>query len=369
MTQLELREGDVKGFFDAPRAAYGDESPFVSVFDTDLRDHLSNRNPLLKAPGSLALFTVHRGSVAVGRITAHAHDASNRRYGWNRASFGYFDCADDPEAARMLLAAAERWSLDRGHDEIWGNFNLTAMQQMGVATGGFDEAPYSDQIFNSPHIPRHLEANGYAPEFPMTSFEIDLRHTTRADAPGASEAALQREGFRFVTLGTRRIERLFPALCDTLNDGFSENPFFVPLSLEEFQFQARDLSWVIDPRISWLAYEGSEIVGALIIIPDLNPLLRRCRSRMSPLAVLRLLAYRRRPDRAVVIFQSVRRRLHHRGIGAALIQRSLASLRSSGYKTLGVTWVSDQNRASLAGVRRAGGRPMHRLHLFRKALR
>ena len=111
------------------------------------------------------------------------------------------------------------------------------------------------------------------------------------------------------------------------------------------------------------------MVGLLLCIPDLNPLLRACRSRFGPLTLPRLLMYRRRCRRAVVIIQAVRRRLQHRGLGAVMIHEMLAALRGAGYETLGITWIADVNAASLRGAMRSGARVMHRLHLFRKPLR
>lgn len=368
---IEILKNDFPSFFKAPFEAYGCPTPFVSVFDADLRRFLDPRsNPLFARGDDLSLFTALRDGRPVGRITAHVHAAANERHAQNRASFGYFDCGDDAEAARALMGAAESWSRARGFESLWGPFNLTAMQQMGAVTEGFGAPPYSDQTWNPPHIPTLLEGNGYAREFGMTSFEIDLREDSEAlTLRPEHEDLVDGSALRFEPLRTRRVNHFFPAFTAVLNDGFQKNPLFVPLSLNEFAFQARDLSWVIDPRISCLAWEGAELVGVLICIPDLNPLLRRCRSRLNPWSFLRLLDYRGGCRRAVVVFQSVRQRFQSRGVGAVLIQRTLKALRVAGYDTLGITWVGDLNKASLAGVNRAGARPMHRLHLYRKELR
>ena len=47
---------------------------------------------------------------------------------------------------------------ERGMVEITGNFNLTAMQQAGVVTGGFDNAPFTDMLWSPPHIARRRRA-------------------------------------------------------------------------------------------------------------------------------------------------------------------------------------------------------------------
>lgn len=370
--KVEIRRGEWKAFFQAPLEAYGSDSPFVSVFDSDLKRWLdTKRNPLFRTGANgLELFTAHRSGRVIGRIAAHSHQESNIAHGWNRASFGYFDCIDEEATANALLAAAESWGRSRGHAEIWGNFNLTAMQQMGVVTDGFDRRPYSDQVWNPPHIPKHLERSGYAREFPMTSFEVPVSTAAAASmALRRDQRDLMASGrYRFSAFRSRRVRSHFPALVDVLNDGFARNPLFVPLSQAEFDFQAQDLAWVIDPRISWLAYEGNTLVGAIILIPDLNPVLRRCRSRLGLPAIWRLLRYRGRAERAVVVFQSTRSHLQHQGIGAILIQLAFQATAQAGYRSLGITWVGDGNAASLAGVRRAGGEPLHRLHLYRKAL-
>ena len=365
---VSIRREDFSAFFQAPRAAYGLESPFVSIFDADLRAALDRtKNPFLRR-NPLTYFTAHRNGESIGRITVQVHEESNRRFGWNRASFGYFDCANDGEAAGALLGAAESWARERGYEEIWGNFNLTAVQQMGVVVDGFDSPPYSDQIWNGPHIAPLLESAGYTAEFPVTSFEVDVRSAAAAAAASVPAHAPELAGVRLASMGRLSVKDLLPGLRNVLNDGFEDNSLFVPVAEDELAFQARDLSWVIDPRITWLAWEGSELIGALIVIPDLNPLLRKCGSRMSITALLRLVAHRRRPRRAVVIFQSVVRRWQRHGVGAALALRCLSALDRAGFETLGVTWVADGNSAALASVRRVGARPMHRIRLFRKSL-
>lgn len=367
---LELRERHFGSFFSAPEHAYGPGSSYVSVFDEDLKRFLDERkNPLLKRFGALTYFSVLRDGRPVGRVTAHAHDASNKRHGWNRGSFGYFDCADDFEAAKLLLDAAEGWARARGHTEIWGNFNLTAMAPAGVMTDGFEHQPYSDQLWNPPHVPRLLAQAGYAPEFPMTQLEVDLGALDPETVLRPEHRKLLADpAFEWGRVRVRGLSRLLPEICDAFNDGFDRNPMFVPLTHEEFQFAAKDLSWVIDPRISSVVRERGQVVGILLCIPDLNPLLRACRSRFGPLTLPRLLLYRRRCRRAVVIIQGVRRRLQNRGLGAVMIHQVLDALKNAGYEKVGITWIADVNVPSLKGAMRGGGQPLHRLHLFRKAL-
>jgi hypothetical protein len=52
----------------------------------------------------------------------------------------------------------------------------------------------------------------------------------------------------------------------------------------------------------------------------------------------------------------------------AMLARTVTALKDACYESLGVTWISDVNAASLRQMERLGARPLQRLHLFRKGL-
>lgn len=366
---LELREEDLGAFFEVPFRVYGD-SPYVSPMKGDVERYLrADTNPLFIHAGTRRVLTAHRDGAPVGRIVAHVHHASNERHGWRRGCFGFFDCADDVEAAGLLLGQAEAFARARGCDEVMGNFNLTAMQQVGVVTEGFGAVPYTDQQYNPPHIPRLLRAHGYAPEFPASTWEVDLRRLDPEVLLGdRARARLADPALRWETLRAKDFGRILHDIRVVLNDGFDRNPMFVPLTPEEMEFQAKDMAMILDPRITALVHDAQGPVGTVVCIPDLNPLLRATRSRMGLLAPFHFLRYRLRRRRAVIIFYSVARRMQGRGLNAAMLHRVTTALKAAGYTHLGITWIADVNQASLRQVQKMGARPLHRLHLFRKAL-
>ncbi len=96
-----------------------------------------------------------------------------------------------------------------------------------------------------------------------------------------------------------------------LNDGFADNPMFVPPTAAEYLFQAGDMMWIIDKRISTVVYHRGRPAGAIIAIPDLNPLVKSSGGKVGLIAPLRFLQHRTRNNRAVLIYQSVCRELHN----------------------------------------------------------
>jgi hypothetical protein len=224
-------------------------------------------------------------------------------------------------------------------------------------------------VWNAPHIAQHLKRAGYTPTFPMTTFEISLRDATPDRLLGDKQQMIlsdpdyvwqpiQRTAFKARLEDARII----------LNDGFAENPMFVPPTAAEYLFQAGDMMWIIDKRISTIVYHRGQPAGAIIAIPDINPLVKSIGGRIGLTAPLRFIHHKLNNTRAVLVYQSVSRSLHNRGLNGAMLYRTAMALKDAGYETLGGTWIADVNGASLRQAEKVGAKPLHRLQLFTRKL-
>ncbi|WP_312136531.1 GNAT family N-acetyltransferase [Brevundimonas sp.] len=367
---LELVQGDFEAFFATPFHAYAKDTPYVSPMRSDLKKYLdAAQNPLMKAGSPLEFYVVKRDGKPVARATAHRHLQSNARYGWARTCFGFFDAADDAEAIDLLFSAIEDFAKRHGDTEIMGPFNLTAMQMVGLVTEGFEHAPYTDMVWSPEWLPKHLERLGYGRKFPMATWQFNpqtvpdeqpLTDKARAilDSPDWSFAPITRRDFKV------RMEE--GRLC--LNDGFDTNPMFVPLTAEEFQFQAGEMMWVMDPNLSAILHYKGKPAGVVICIPDLNPFVKHAGARYGLRMIWSWLRGLFAPKRAVIILYSVMPEHQGKGVNAALLHRVLGALKKGGYQSCGGTWIADVNDASLAQLKRLNAQVLHRTHLFRKAL-
>ncbi len=368
---IEIRTGDCNAAFDVPFEVYDKCTLYVSPMRSDFLRMLDPaKNPLSRdGHGTFCLFTAHRDGRPVGRIVATVHTASNRRHGTNRGQFGFFDCADDHEVADALVEASEHWLRAQGVDEIAGNFNLTAMQMAGVVTSGVENQPYTDMMWNPPHIAGHLTRLGYQATFPMTTFETDLT-TVKVDVLLRPKqcAVLEDPDYTWHPITRRTFKSRMEDARLLLNDGFASNPMFVPVTKEEYDFQAGEMMWIMDPRLSVIVHYKGEPAGAIVCIPDLNPFVQSTRSRLTWTSPYHFLRHRLNRDRAVIVYYSVAQRWHGLGINGAMLYRLITQANSAGYKKLGGTWIADINKASLRQMEGLGATRLHGLHLFSKNL-
>lgn len=366
---IEVKEKDFNSFFKAPFNAYGPNSLYVSPFKSDLKRFLSNKNPLFKDKNTFTFFSAFKNGTPVGRVVVHVHKKSNEKYKSKTAYFGFFDCIDDLDVAKALFDRVERWARINKFSEIMGNFNLTAMQQIGVTTDGFENVPYMDQVYSPPQISKLLEKLGYNSFFPMTTFEIDLKsidpEILNKDMKFSS---IDDEKIKFEKINKRNFKVHIEHARICLNDGFANNPMFVPVTKDEFYFQSKDMSLIIDNHISTIAYHDNRPIGVSVCLPDLNPFVKANKSRFSLMTPFHLLKLKTQRKRAGLIYTSVIQDYQVKGLGGILMYHTLSAVKSRGYEYLGVTWISDENIPSLRNVEKAGGKPLHKLCLYKKEI-
>lgn len=369
MDKYQVLEKDFESFFLVPLNVYKD-SPYVSLFKPDLQRFLNKKeNPLFSKYGDFTFFSVLREGQPVGRIVAHIHHASNQRHGLPWSYFGFFDCDQDPEVARLLLEKACEWGRRQGAQEIVGNMNLTAMQQIGVMTDHFDNLPYSDQTYSPPHIAQHLESLGFSRFFPVSTYEMDVTSfDPRRLLQGRVGALKDSPQIAIRSASHWNLKKYMEDARLVLNAGFDENPYFVPVTAEEFHFQAKDMMWVMDPKLTVLAYQNEKPVGVVICIPDLNPLLKATHSRWTWKTLFHYLHFRKNRKRAVIIFYSVSPEAQGKGLAGLMLYHVVQALKTGGYEKLGITWIADENTSSLQQMKRLDARELHKLHLFKKSL-
>lgn len=368
-----IEQENLKAFFKCPFQIYDNFSYYTSPFYSDIKRFLSrSKNPLLyKNYGELTYFTCHNQNKICGRIVVSIHKRSNEKFNSKEAHFGFFDCINDLQVAKLLLETAENWAKTKECTTLIGNFNLTAMQQIGIMTSGFENPPFVDQMYTPVYLPQLLDACGYKAEFPMTTFKVDLIKALNPDIflSDKSKNLLNDKKFHIKNINRFNFKNYMSIACDLLNSGFENNPMFVGLDYDEFWFQAKEMMWVIDPRLTIISYYDKEPVGIILCIPDLNPLIKACQSKLNLSAFYQFLKFKcSRPKRAVIVYYSVQPKFHGQGINQLMLLNLHQKLIHKGYQQLGITWVADQNKASLKNMQQLNALEYHKLSLFKKEL-
>ncbi len=366
---IKIIEKDFESFFKVPFKIRGKKSLYAAPFKPELKKMLSTRNPMFQSENNFTFFTAFKDGLLAGRICTHIHHEFNERYKTKKCYFGFFECINDQEVANELFMSAEKFAKDKGYDNLCGNYNLTAMQEMGVMVDGFDNEPYILQSFGLSYYPELMKNAGFYPTFPMNTYEIDLTALDPEKIISEKQRKLLLDPeYEFVPVTRKEYQKLRPYILDIFNKGFGQNELFVPISQEEFDFQGDALVYFMDSNISFIAKHKGVPIGVSIHIPDINPLLRETCSKIGFSTLYHFLKYKFKRDRTLCVFSSIMPEYQNNGVLGVIIYLAMVAMKKRGYKRFGITWISESNTASLKKMEDLKAKKIHALRIFEKQL-
>lgn len=325
------------------------------------------RGDFFRSPGNrVDLFLARRDGAWVGRIAA-IHNATHlATHGDGAGFFGFFECADDREAAAALLRRAEDWIRDDGLRIARGPANLSIQEEAGVLLDGFEHQPMAGMNHTPPYYRDLLESAGYTKAKDLLVFRADPT-TTRFDQLGRISAAAERQsGLRVRTLDMGALEPEAVFLARVFADAWRDNWGAVPIGAAEFQQAYEHYRMFLVPELVYLAEVGGEPAGAFIALPDMNVLVKAAGGRIWPLGWWRMLAGRRRLTRYRVLMMGVRPQYRRHGIPLVFLHRCSQELLRRGMTLVEFSWVLEDNHETIAIIERIGGHRVQTLRLYEK---
>jgi hypothetical protein len=271
-----------------PFAVYASDPSFVPQLNLLEKHRIDPKKAPFFTFGEAAFFVASRGIRPVGRVTAHVNRRHLEFRRDNTGHFGFFDCANDPDAARALVDAALAWLKDKQLSRMMGPFSFSINEECGCLVDGFDAPPAMLMPHGAPWTGKLLEDNGL-------SKVIDLyAYRTKPDRLPPRIAQLAERAARFGTVALRHFDmRRYRAeidlLVDIYNDAWSDSWGFVPFSTAEIDSLAHELKpFFRDEYGRFLMIDGKD-VGFAVGLPDLNGIIAPFRGRLLPFNWLRLI--------------------------------------------------------------------------------
>jgi hypothetical protein len=211
-----------------------------------------------------------------------------------------------------------------------------------------------------------MAAAGLTATFHATTARVDDLAVIQPDALlDAQQRELLAAGrVRGRPLNARRMDAEIELLGEMVNDSFARNPFFVPVTREEWMFLTDPYRKIVDPALVRLVELDGRPCGFVITVPDVSPLLWRLHGRAGLIQGFRYALGRRRVRTAVGTFIGVRQEVRKLGMMRVIVAEGIRALQRKGYRRLFLTWIADDNPGALAINRALAAHTLHRLAVF-----
>ncbi len=367
-------KADRKKFVDFAWDVYRDDPAWVPPLKDEVHGLLNpKKNPWFEH-AKAQLWLAERGGKIVGRISAQVDQLVQDEMGQGTGNWGMYE-ALDAEASAALIATAEDWLREQGMKRALGPISLSIWDEPGLEIEGFDEPPTAMMGHHRPEYQGWIEAAGYGKAKDLITYELDITNwedplITRLIAAGERNSRI-----RIRNVDKSKFDQEAALILNLLNDAWSNNWGYVPLTASEIAYAGKKLKPIIFEELVRIAEVDGEPVAFMLTIPDINELTKDLNGELFPFNFIKLLWRLRKPRtrRLRVPLMGVAKKLHGSRLASQLAFMMIEFTRRDAVTKFGAThgefgWILEDNKGMLSIAQLPGAEINHRYRIYEKAL-
>ncbi len=365
---------DRKAFVDLAWDVYRDDAAWVPPLKDEVHGLITpGKNPWFEHAHA-QLWLAERGGRVVGRISAQVDELVLEHMGAGIGQWGMFEALDG-EAAAALIATAEDWLRGQGMTRALGPISLSIWDEPGLEIEGFDEAPTAMMGHHRPEYRGWIEAAGYSKAKDLVTYALNIEHWEDPKIDRLIAMGERNQRIRIRPVDKSRFDREARLILNLLNDAWSDNWGYVPLTEAEIAYAGKKLKPIIFNELVRVAEVDGEPVAFMLTIPDINELTRDLNGELFPFNWIKLLWRLRKPRtrRLRVPLMGVAKKLHHTRLASQLAFMMIEFTRRDAVTKFGAThgefgWILEDNKGMLSIAQLPSAEINHRYRIFEKAL-
>jgi hypothetical protein len=347
-------KADKKAFIDLAYRLNADDPNWIPPLKDEVNGLITpGKNPWFEH-AEAGLFLARRGDRVVGRISAQVDALVLEHMAPGLGQWGMFE-AEDEAAAHALLAAAEAWLRGKGMTSSMGPFSLGIWDEPGLLIKGHDHPPMVMMGHNRAEYEAWVERAGYAKVKDLLTYDLDATREFPPLVQRIVAAGEKNPRIRIRKIDPSRFDEEAALILSILNDAWSDNWGFIPLTPSEIAYAGKKLKPIVLDEIIRVAELDGEPVAFMLSLPDINPLLRDLEGELFPFGWAKLLwrLRRRRYLGARVALMGVVKKLQASRLASQLAFMLIEYIRRGGTSTYGMTraevgWILDDNQGMIS---------------------
>jgi hypothetical protein len=361
---------ELKDFIDLPWRIYDEYPNWVPPLKKEVRRLLHpHKHPFWEFSERI-LFLARRGSETVGRIAGLIDHRNNEFHNEKMGVWGFFECADDPEAAAALFSSVENWVRRKGMTFLRGPLNPSMNNEAGLLIEGYDYPPAVSMTYNPPYYLGLIESCGFTKEKDLLAFLLDGGNYRLPEwMDRLAQRTAQKKGVRIRHVDPKNRDAEFALIREIYNDSWSGNWGFVPLTENEMKDIQKSVKPFADPDLVFFIYYENEPAAVCVIFPDINPLLKRFNGRIGLLGPVKALIYRREIKGLRLLMFGIKEKYRQLGLPMLAFRHIYKIARENkNYQHLEMGWTLEDNESINSLIEEAGARIYKKYRIFRKSL-
>ncbi|HEX3421930.1 MAG TPA: N-acetyltransferase [Sphingomicrobium sp.] len=365
---------DKKTFVDFAWEVYKDDPAWVPPLKDEVHGLITpGKNPWFEH-GRAQLWLAERGGKVVGRISAQVDDLVQEYMGKGIGNWGFLDAFDE-ETAHALIATAEDWLRAQGMTQSLGPITLSIWDEPGLEIEGFGQSPTAMMGHHRPEYQGWIESAGYQKAKDLLTYEVDIAHWDDPKINRLIAAGERNTHIKIRMVDKSKFDEEAKIILNILNDAWSNNWGYVPLTPAEIAYAGKKLKPIIYNELVRVAEIDGEPVAFMLTIPDINELTKDLNGELFPFNFVKLLWRLRNPRvrRSRVPLMGVAKKLHQSRMASMLAFMLIEYTRRDCVGKFGINigefgWILEDNKGMLSIAELPGAKINHRYRIYEKQL-
>ncbi len=301
------------------------------------------------------LFLAERGGTLVGRISAHIDHLwlampAEQGGGPGIGNWGLLE-AKDQETATALIATAEDWLRAKGMTSAMAPISCSIWEEPGLLVQGHDHPPTVMMGHANAAYQGWIEPLGYTGIKDLMTYDLGIVEPFPPLVQRIISSGERNPRIRIRKVDKNRFEEEAHLILSILNDAWSDNWGFVPITPTEIAYTGRKLKPIVFEDLVRIAEVEGEPVAFMLTLPDLNELIADLDGHLFPFGFAKLLWRLRKPQVRTmrVPLMGVVKRLQATRLASQLAFMMIEYIRRDAVANFGATrgeigWILEDNQ-------------------------
>ena len=322
VTVKEVKSGrDIREFIELPLRMYKGCQWFVPPLYGDEKKLLKSGGNTENAESIFLL--AERDGKTVGRLHGIIQRQHNEKHGCAQMRFTRYDCENNAETAKALFAAAEKWGVKRGMNEICGPLGFNDLDREGLLIDGFEENSTFEEQYNYPYYGELLESLGFQKDVDWVEYELKKPEKRNEMLSRVAKRSLEMNRLHVASSDMPKrayIEKYRDGFFDCLEECYRDIYGTVPLTKEAQDELIDQFMLIVNKKyLVIICDEQERVVSFGLCFPGIGGAVRKSGGRLTPLTLYRILKTVRHPEAIDLGLVAVRPEYQLAGLNAVIL--------------------------------------------------
>ncbi len=349
ITEVSDRE-DARRFLLFPVELYKDDRNWVRPLDDDIESVFDReRNRLFRTGDAVRYLAIDSNGDVVGRVAAFYDKKSAAAARQPTGGIGFFESVNSREVAFALFDKCRDWLAGRGMEAMDGPINFGDRDRWwGLLVEGFYPPNYA-MPYNYQYYRDLFESYGFKNYFNQYTYHREVSEEgVNPVIMAKAEKVMSNPDYRFSFPSKSEMASVPLHFMKVYNEAWAGYQGGRGISEAHAKILFKKMKPIIDRRLLWFGYYKDEPVCFFIMLPEINPIIKRLNGRMGLAGKVRFLYHRhiaRSVKRAFGLIFGVVPSHQKRGVEGALIIAFANSVNHPRfpYRELEFNWIGDFN--------------------------